>query len=227
MKISKNINKIINKRAKVEKVNNQRKRKISSSRWLARQINDPFVQEAKALGYRSRASFKIMEIDEKFKIFQKGQKVLDLGSAPGGWSQVVVKKVGEGNVLALDILDMPQINGVDFIKYDFLAQNAEKILMDKIGGDKYDVVMSDMASNTTGNKQTDHLRTLNLVENAFYFALKILKQGGTFIAKIFQGGLEKELFEKFKENFEVVKHFKPLSSRKESVEMYIVAMGRK
>ena len=227
MKISKNINKIINKRAKVEKVNNQRKRKISSSRWLARQINDPFVQEAKALGYRSRASFKIMEIDEKFKIFQKGQKVLDLGSAPGGWSQVVVKKVGKGNVLALDILDMPQINGVDFIKYDFLAQNAEKILMDKIGGDKYDVVMSDMASNTTGNKQTDHLRTLNLVENAFYFALKILKQGGTFIAKIFQGGLEKELFEKFKENFEVVKHFKPLSSRKESVEMYIVAMGRK
>ena len=227
MKISKNINKIINKRSKVEKVNNQKKRKISSNRWLARQINDPFVQESKALGYRSRASFKIMEIDEKFKIFKQGQKVLDLGSAPGGWSQVVVKKVGEGNVLALDILDMANINGVDFIKYDFLSPDAEKILMDKIGGDKYDVVMSDMASNTTGDRRTDHLRTLSLVENAFYFALKILKQGGTFIAKIFQGGLEKELFEKFKENFEVVKHFKPLSSRKESVEMYIVAMGRK
>lgn len=202
-------------------------RKVSSTRWLTRQLNDPYVALAKQKGYRSRASFKIIEIDEKFKIFKKGHKVLDLGCAPGGWSQVISKKVGPNNVLGLDILPVEPISGVKIIQQDFLAPEAEKVLTDEIGGEKYDVVMSDMAANTTGNKGVDHIRTSALVEEAFNFSLKILKEGGTFIAKVFQGGTEPQLFKKMKDNFKSVKHFKPNSSRKESVEMYVVAQGFK
>lgn len=216
---------IANKRIKVEKVKTAKKRRISSTNWLKRQLNDPFVIEAKHQGYRSRAAFKILEIDEKFKIFKKGQKVLDLGSAPGGWSQVIVNKVGRGNILAVDLLQMDNLPGVEFIQYDVLATDAEKIILEKINNEKYDVVMSDMAANTTGNRKVDHLKTLCLIENAFEFSLKILKDGGSFIGKVFQGGLEKDLFDKFKFHFKIVKHFKPVSSRKESVEMYIVAAG--
>ena len=204
-----------------------RGRKVSSTRWLERQINDPYVALAKQKGYRSRASFKILEIDEKFKIFKKGNKVLDLGSAPGGWSQVISKKVGKDNILAVDILSMQPLSGVKFIQQDFLAPEAEKIIMDEIGGEKYDVVMSDMAANTTGNKDIDHIRTSALVEEAFNFSLKVLKENGTFIAKVFQGGTEPKLFSEMKQNFKNVKHFKPNSSRKESVEMYVIAQGYK
>lgn len=204
-----------------------RRRKVSSTRWLERQLNDPFVALAKQKGYRSRASFKILEIDNKFKIFKKNYKVLDLGSAPGGWSQVISQKVGKGNILAVDILDMQPLTGVKFIKQDFLAPEAEQIILNEIGGEKYNVVMSDMAANTTGNKNIDHIRTSALVEEAYNFALKVLKEDGTFIAKVFQGGTEPELFKNMKQNFKTVKHFKPESSRKESVEIYVVAQGFK
>lgn len=208
-------------------INTAKGRKVSSTRWLERQLNDPFVALSKQKGYRSRASFKILEIDNKFKIFKKNYKVLDLGSAPGGWSQVISKKVGPNNILAVDILDMQELSGVKFIKQDFLAPEAEKVIMAEIGGCKYDVVMSDMAANTTGNKNIDHIRTSALVEEAFNFATKVLKKDGSFIAKVFQGGTEPELFKQMKQKFKTVKHFKPESSRKESVEMYVVAQGFK
>lgn len=202
-----------------------KRRKVSSTRWLERQLNDPYVALAKQKGFRSRASFKIMEIDEKFSIFKKGFRVLDLGSAPGGWSQVISKKVGKDNILAVDILNMEDLPGVKFIQQNFLAPEAEEIILGEMNGEKYDVVMSDMAANTTGNRNIDHIRTSALVEEAFNFAIKVLKDGGSFIAKVFQGGTEPELFKRMKENFKTVKHFKPDSSRKESVEIYVIAQG--
>lgn len=217
--------KLLIKRTKTEKVKTAKNRKISSTKWLQRQLNDPYVILAKDNGYRCRAAFKILEIDDKFKIFKKGLKVLDLGSAPGGWSQVVVEKVGKNNVIAVDILDMDLIPGVKFIKQDFLADNATDIIKKESNFSKFDVVMSDMAANTTGDKKTDHIRTLNLVEQALDFSLTILKPNGVFISKVFQGGTEKSLFDKLKNNFSVVKHFKPKSSRQDSVEMYVVAIG--
>ncbi|MDR2760647.1 MAG: RlmE family RNA methyltransferase [Rickettsiales bacterium] len=219
------IKNIANRRAKVERVKTARRRPVSSTNWLRRQLNDPFAREARANGYRSRAAFKILEIDEKFKIFKKGQKVVDLGSSPGGWSQVIVEKVGIGNVLAVDLLKMEEIPGVKFFQRDFLGEGMTELVFECFGGGKCDAVASDMAANTTGDKKTDHLRTLNLLENALEFSLKILKNGGSFVGKIFQGGLERELFEKIRKNFTAAKHFKPLSSRKESVETYLVALG--
>ena len=207
------------------KLKNAKRKKKSSVNWLQRQINDPFVSLSKQKGYRSRASFKIIEINDKFKIFKKGYKVLDLGSAPGGWSQVAVEKVGKNNVVAVDILDMNPIDGVLFIKQDFLQDDAQQIILNKTQNQKFDIVLSDMASNTTGNKNIDHIRTANLVESAFDFSLKVLKENGCFVSKIFQGGAEPQLFNKIKQSFKIVKHFKPQSSRKESVEMYIVAIG--
>jgi len=200
-------------------------RKVSSTRWLERQLNDPYVALARQKGFRSRASFKIMEIDEKFKIFKRGYKVLDLGCAPGGWSQVASVKVGRDNILALDILPVQPISNVKIIQQDFLAQGAEERILKEMNNEKYDVVMSDMAANTTGNRSVDHIRTSALVEEAFNFSIKVLKDGGSFIAKVFQGGTEPELFNRMKLNFKTVKHFKPDSSRKESVEMYVVAQG--
>lgn len=217
----------INKRYKTERVKTAKNRKISSTRWLQRQLNDPFVLEAKNRGYRSRASFKIIEINDKFKIFKKGYKVLDLGSAPGGWSQIAVDKVGYGNILAVDILNMDPISGVKFIQQDFLAPEAESRILKEMNNEKYDVVMSDMAANTTGDKKLDHLRTMNLVESALFFAKKVLKEDGFFIAKVFQGGTEKELLDDLNKSFKTVKHFKPESSRKDSVEMYVIALGFK
>ena len=217
----------INKRYKTERVKTAKNRKISSTRWLQRQLNDPFVLEAKNRGYRSRASFKIIEINDKFKIFKKGYKVLDLGSAPGGWSQIAVDKVGYNNVLAVDILNMDPISGVKFIQQDFLAPEAENRILKEMNGEKYDVVMSDMAANTIGDKKLDHLRTMNLVESALFFAKKVLKENGVFVAKVFQGGTEKELLDDLNKSFKTVKHFKPESSRKDSVEMYVVALGFK
>lgn len=217
----------ITQRFKVERVKKARKLKKSSVQWLNRQLNDPYVREAQERGYRSRASFKILEINEKFKLFKKGNKVLDLGSAPGGWSQMLVDIVGENNILAVDILPMEEIAGVKFIQKDFLAEDATKVILEQMNGQKYDAVISDMAANTTGDKKTDHLRTSLLVESALDFALTVLKEGGCFVAKVFQGGVEKEIFDKLRQHFEIVKHFKPNSSRKDSVEIYVVAMNFK
>jgi len=214
---------------RTQKINKIHKKKlsVSSKNWLRRQMNDPFVAEAKVQGYRARSAFKIVEINNKFKIFKKGKKVLDLGSAPGGWSQVAVKIVGKGNVFATDILEMNPISGVKFVQQDFLAPEAPEVLMGAIGGERYDVAISDLASNTTGNKRIDHLRTTVLLDEAFDFAIKVLKEDGIFIGKVFQGGAEPELFTKVNKYFKTVKHFKPESSRKDSVEMYIIAKGFK
>jgi 23S rRNA (uridine2552-2'-O)-methyltransferase len=212
---------------KKEFVKNKKGKTTSSIKWLQRQINDPYVVLSKEMGYRSRAAFKIIEIDKKFHIFKKGQKVIDLGSAPGGWSQIIVQKVGRGNVLALDILDMQPIDGVEFLQQDFLASDAIDNIKSKIGWEKCDVVVSDMAANTTGDRRTDHVRTMALLEQAFDFAITVLKPEGSFIAKVFMGGAEKELFDRLRQNFKLVRHFKPDSSRKDSVEMYVIAIGYK
>ena len=192
----------IKNRFKTERVKTARGRKVSSTKWLQRQINDPYVKEAQKRGYRSRAAFKILEINEKFKLFKKGYRVLDLGSAPGGWSQIIVDIVGENNILATDILKMEPISGVKFVQKNFLDDDAKDVLISEMNGQKYDVVVSD---------------------NALDFAIEVLKDGGFFVAKVFQGGAEKSIFDKLKTNFKMVKHFKPESSRKDSVEMYVIA----
>lgn len=203
--------------------------KKSSQKWLLRQINDPFVERAKLEGYRSRAAFKIIEIDQKFKIFKRGKVVLDLGAAPGGWSQIAVKKVGEGNVFALDLLEMDPVPGVKFLQQDFLAENAaEKILevfSEKLGKTKCNVVLSDMAANAMGDVRTDHIRIIALLEEALNLAEKILSDGGCFVGKIFQGGSSDEIVKKLQKNFAKVRYFKPDSSRKDSAEAYLVALG--
>ena len=201
-------------------------RKKSSTKWLLRQLNDPFVKKAHEMGYRSRATFKIMEIDEKFHIFKQGKKVVDIGAAPGGWSDVAVKKVGKGNVVAIDILEMKPIDGVVFKQIDFNLDEAKTFLIDALGG-KADVVMSDIAPNTTGNASVDHLQIMALVEQAYYFAIDVLKKDGVFVAKVRQGGTESNLLSEMKKHFTSVKHFKPDSSRKESAETYVIAQGFK
>jgi 23S rRNA (uridine2552-2'-O)-methyltransferase len=201
----------------------------SSRKWLLRQINDPFVEKAKAEGYRSRAAFKIIEIDQKFKIFKKGRIVIDLGAAPGGWSQVAVTKVGDGNVFGLDLLEIDPIPGVTFIKQDFFLEQTEQKIADFLSQTKKrkkcDVVMSDMAANTSGDARTDHLRIINLLEEALNLAVKILNEEGCFVGKIFQGANSSEIVAKLKNHFSTVKYFKPKSSRQESSETYLVATG--
>ncbi len=215
----------ISKKIRV-KVKTAKYRKISSTRWLDRQLNDVYVQKSKELGYRSRATFKILEIDNKFHIFKTGMKVVDIGSAPGGWSDVIVKKVGKNNIVAIDILPMNEIDGVKFKQIDFNDEGAKDFITESLHG-KADVVMSDIAPNTTGNVSLDHLQIMALVEQAFNFAITILKQNGSFIAKVRQGGTENQLLTEIKQNFKIVKHFKPESSRKESSETYLIAMGFK
>ncbi|MBM3579575.1 MAG: RlmE family RNA methyltransferase [Alphaproteobacteria bacterium] len=192
----------------------------SSQKWLLRQINDPFVERAKLEGWRSRAAFKIIEIDQKFKIFKKGKITVDLGAAPGGWSQYAVQKVGEGNVFALDLLTIDPIQGVKFLQQDFFESDVAAIL-----GKKCDVLLSDMAANATGDHQTDHLRIVGLLEESLNLAEKILNEGGVFVGKIFQGGSSNEILQKLRKNFSTVKYFKPKSSRKDSSETYLVALG--
>ena len=208
------------------KVKTAKYRKKSSTRWLQRQLNDPFVKKAHELGYRSRATFKIIEIDDKFHIFKKGKKVVDIGSAPGGWSDIAVKRVGKGNVVAIDILNMKPIEGVHFKQIDFNEDEAKEFLTTALEG-KADVVISDIAPNTTGNANVDHLQIMALVEQAYYFAIEVLRQGGTFVAKVRQGGTEANLLKEMKSKFTTVKHFKPDSSRKESAETYVIAQGFK
>jgi 23S rRNA (uridine2552-2'-O)-methyltransferase len=213
----------VSNRTKV-RVRTAKKRSASSARWLSRQLNDPYVKRAHELGYRTRATFKIQEIDAKFHIFKRGMKVVDIGSAPGGWSEFAVGRVGAGNVVAVDILDMEPIAGVHFKRADFAEPEAAEFILEKLSG-RADVVMSDIAPNTSGNAAADHLRIMALVERAYSFAAEVLGPGGTFVAKVRQGGAEAQLLSEMKKSFASVRHFKPESSRKESSETYVVASG--
>jgi len=214
---------------KFQQLKKSKKFSKSSKKWLLRQVNDQFVERAKIEGWRSRSTFKIIEIDEKFKIFKKHKIVVDLGCAPGGWSQYCVGKVGEGNIVGIDLLPVSPIVGVNFMQLDFLTEEApQKIIeeLKKINHNKNglcDIVLSDMAANTTGDQNTDHLRIIGLLEEALNLAQKILKEDGCFVGKIFQGGNSEEILELLRKNFLTVKYFKPESSRKDSSETYLVA----
>ncbi len=205
------------------KVKTAKGRKNSSTRWLKRQINDIYVEEAKKQGYRGRAAFKLKEIDERLDLLKPGMKVVDLGSAPGGWCQVVAEK-GGCTIVALDLLEQDELPDVDFIQMDFMDNEAPETLKKMLGGPA-DIVLSDMAPNTTGHKATDHLRIMAVVEAAYYFACEVLKQDGVFVAKVFQGGAQNTLLAEMKKSFKSVKHIKPPASRKESSEQYLVATG--
>lgn len=200
----------------------------SSAKWLERQLNDPYVAAAKAEGYRSRAAFKIIQMNEELKIFKPGQRVIDLGAAPGGWTQIAVdivkpEKTG-GKVVAIDYLEMVDIPESIFIQLDFMDDSAPQKLKDAIGG-QADVVLSDMAPPTIGHKQTDHFRIMALAEAAYDFACEVLTPGGTFLSKVFMGGTERDLLNRMKKDFAKVKHVKPPASRADSSEMYVVALG--
>ena len=208
------------------KVRVKSKRKsLSSKLWLERQLNDPYVARAKREGLRSRAAFKLAEIDDKHHLFKPGARVVDLGAAPGGWSQVASKRAGAGGrVVAIDILDMDAMAGVEFAKIDFLDADAPGRLKAMLGGPA-DVVLSDMAANTTGHRPTDHLKIMALVEAAAEFAREVLKPGGSFLAKVFQGGTEGTLLAALKRDYATVKHVKPAASRADSAELYVLATG--
>jgi 23S rRNA (uridine2552-2'-O)-methyltransferase len=204
------------------------KRKLSSKLWLERQLNDPYVAQAKRDGYRSRAAYKLIEIDDKHRLLKPGMTVVDLGAAPGGWSQIAAKRVGaadgKGKVIAIDLLEMPEIPGVQFAQLDFHANDAPEKLTAMMGG-RADVVMSDMAANTTGHRKTDQLRIVGLVEIAVAFAAEVLNPGGAFLAKVFQSGADTELLAQLKLDFAAVKHVKPAASRQDSAERYVLATG--
>jgi 23S rRNA (uridine2552-2'-O)-methyltransferase len=207
------------------KIKDRKDRTVSSARWLERQINDPYVHAAKAKGFRSRAAFKIVELDDKFHFLKKGARVLDLGAAPGGWSQIALQRVGPtGRVVAMDILEMEPLDGVTTFQLDMLDNDTPQILIEALGGPA-DVVLTDMAAPTTGHRATDHLRTSALLEAAIDMAAQTLKPGGIFVGKAFRGGADNELLQRLKKNFTAVKHVKPPASRAESVELYLVATG--
>src|SRR5271170_4519305 len=209
----------------MERLKGDKRRKPSSRAWLQRQINDPYVARAKREGFRSRAAFKLAEIDDKFYLLKPGTRVVDLGAAPGGWSEVAMRRVGaSGRVVALDILDMKPIAGVEFLKLDFLDRTAPDRLKGMLGG-KADVVLSDMAANATGHRQTDHLRIMALAEAAVHFALEVLARDGAFLCKVLQGGTEAALLSELKRDFASVKHVKPPASRSDSAELYLLAKG--
>ncbi len=207
------------------KVKTSDKRSISSTRWLQRQLNDPYVAKAKAAGYRSRAAFKLAQMDEKFHLLKPGMRIVDLGCAPGGWTQVALAKTGaRGKVVGCDLLAVDPIPGATLIVQDFLADDAPEIMKNLLGGPA-DLVMSDMAANTTGHTPTDHIRIMNLCELAYDFALEVLAPGGGFICKVLKGGTERDLLKKMQKDFTTVKHAKPEASRKDSAESYVVATG--
>jgi len=201
-------------------------RTAQSTRWLERQLNDPYVRQAKAEGWRSRAAFKLIELDEKFRFVKGARAVVDLGVAPGGWAQVVRKLSPKAAVVGIDLLPTDEIEGVTLFQMDFMDDKAPDMLREALG-DAPDLVMSDMAANTVGHAQTDHLRTMGLVEAAAWFAIENLKPGGTFVAKVFAGGTDGELLTVLKRHFSTVKHAKPPASRKGSSEWYVVAQGFK
>jgi 23S rRNA (uridine2552-2'-O)-methyltransferase len=204
-------------------------RKIGSTLWLQRQLNDPYVARAKAEGYRSRAAYKIIELNERHKLFHKGMRMVDLGAAPGGWSQVAAPIVGSTPanplIVAIDFLEIDPIDGVVFLKKDFTDNDAPQLLLEALGGHKPDIVLSDMAAPTTGHRATDHLRIMALVELAADFAVQVLAPGGTFVSKVFQGGTEHELLAMLKQHFTTTLHAKPPASRSGSAETYLVAKG--
>ncbi|MAZ75964.1 MAG: rRNA methyltransferase [Micavibrio sp.] len=210
-------------RDKAVRVKTAKKRKNSSTRWLERQLNDPYVAKAQMEGYRGRAAFKIKEIDEKIGLFEKGMLVVDLGAAPGGWCQVAAQKGCK--VVGLDLLEIDPLPDVDFVQMDFTDDDAPDVLIKMMDNQKADVVLSDMGPNTTGHRNTDHLRIMMLVELAYHFCKDVLKPEGTFIAKVRQGGTQNELLAEMKKDFKTIKHIKPPASRKESSETYLVAQG--
>lgn len=204
-----------------------RGRKLSSQHWLARQLNDPYVRAAKAKGYRSRAAYKLAELDDKFHFLKKGARVLDLGAAPGGWVQVALERIGpEGRIVGADMLEMEPIHGAELMVADLLAPETPARLKRALGGPA-DAVLSDMAASTTGHRATDHLRTMALLEAALDVAEDVLVPGGAFVGKVFQGGAAGALLARIKQRFVTVKHVKPPASRSESVELYLVALGFK
>jgi 23S rRNA (uridine2552-2'-O)-methyltransferase len=209
------------------RVKSSKGRKESSRRWLERQLNDPFVRDAKVKGYRSRAAFKLAELDDRFRILKPGGRVLDLGAAPGGWSQVAAKRVGaKGVVIAADILEIAPLPGVGIFRGDIGDPESLAMLKEALRGEA-DAVLSDMAAATTGHRATDHLRTMALLEAALNIADAVLKPEGAFVGKVFQGGATGELLARVKKMFREVKHVKPRASRAESVELYLVALGRR
>jgi len=213
-----------------QRVKTAKKRSLSSKLWLERQLNDPYVARARREGYRSRAAYKLIEIDDKHRFLKPGGRVVDLGAAPGGWSQIAANRVGategkgKGKVIGIDLLEMDAVPGVEFMQLDFLAPEAPDLLKEKLGG-LADVVLSDMAANTTGHRKTDHLRIVALVEAAAEFAAEVLAPGGVFLAKVIQGGTENELLAMLKRSFTSVKHVKPQASRADSAELYVLATG--
>ena len=215
------------------RLKDQKRRTASSRAWLTRQISDPYVARAKREGFRSRAAFKLAEIDERYKLLKPGARVVDLGAAPGGWSEIAAQRVGTGGrVVALDILDMKPVPGVEFLQLDFLDPSAPERLQAMLGGGvagkaqaTADVVLSDMAANATGHRQTDHLRIMALAEAAADFARRVLAPGGAFLCKVLQGGAETKLLAELKRDFSSVKHVKPPASRADSAELYLLAKG--
>lgn len=209
-----------------KRVKTARGRTASSNRWLSRQLNDPYVRQAKAEGYRSRAAYKLIELDEKFGVLKSARRVVDLGVAPGGWTQVVRKKRPQAAIVGIDLLPTEAIEGATLLEMDFMADAAPAALVDALGG-AADLVLSDMAANTVGHKATDHLRTMGLVEAAAWFAVENLEPGGAFVAKVFAGGTDAEILALLKKHFRTVKHAKPPASRKDSSEWYVIAQGFK
>ena len=204
-------------------------RTVSQKNWLERQLNDPYVHEAKKLGLRSRAAFKLSEIDDKYKFLKPGGRVVDLGAAPGGWSQVSAQRVksvdGKGVVIAIDMHGMDELPGVTIFKKDFYDEDAPAVLIAALGGEKADCVLSDMASHATGHRQTDHINIVALAEAGYDFARHVLKPGGTYLAKVLRGGTESQLLTTIKKDFATVRHVKPMSSRDDSAELFLLATG--
>jgi len=215
-------------RALKTRVKMTRKRTVASARWLERQLNDPYVAQARREGYRSRAAYKLIEIDDKYKMLKRGERIVDLGAAPGGWSQVAAARVGShegrGRVIAIDLLALDPIEGVEFRQMDFHDRKAPDQLREWLGG-LADGVLSDMAANATGHRKTDQLRIIGLVELAADFASEVLAPGGFFLAKVLQGGAEGELLARLKRDFATVRHLKPKASRADSAELYLLATG--
>ena len=209
-----------------QRVKTARNRTAASTRWLERQLNDPYVRRAKAEGYRSRAAYKLIELDERFHLLRGVKRVIDLGIAPGGWSQVVRRHNASARIVGIDLLPTDPIEDVTILEMDFMDDKAPALLAEELGG-KADLVMSDMAANTVGHQQTDHLRTMGLVEAAAMFAGEVLAPGGAFVAKVLAGGADHALVAELKRMFTTVKHAKPPASRKDSSEWYVIAQGFK
>jgi 23S rRNA (uridine2552-2'-O)-methyltransferase len=210
----------------VKRIRTARGRKQSSTRWLERQLNDPYVRRAKAENYRSRAAYKLLELDERFGLLKEAKAVVDLGIAPGGWSQVVRRRVPQGRVVGIDLLPTDPIEGVAILQMDFMDEAAPDRLRAALGSEA-DLVLSDMAANTVGHQQTDHLRTMALVEAGLLFATEVLRPGGAYVAKVLAGGADSQLVAEMKRHFVTVKHAKPPASRKDSSEWYVIAQGFK